>query len=525
MGDKSIRGLRRRRAPTEQQQVGDQPPHAASSLPLESGTRVYGAAGWSPSRSQRAPRRSARQVELEYRKRLTDQRRAELEALRQDERDRPFLPAGGETGPMAGRSYRRLRLVPHRATSEVLAGAYPFLAEEGLGSEGMLIGQDAWSGAAFCYDPWELYRQGALTNPNICLAGQIGRGKSTLAKSLAARCVAFGRRVYVPGDPKGEWTVVTRALGGQVVELGVGTSARLNPLDDGPRPSGLDDAAWQSQVTARRLGLLAALAEATLGRALRATERTALDTALDAARCENSTPVLPMVVAAMLEPRRPFAGSTVEELRSDGREVAHALARLVRGDLAGLFDGPSTVQFDPGAANAVIGPVGRLRLGHLDRLGDDLCLDMDGGGARRPERGTTPCRLRRGVAPPGAAGSARTDAGPVEAVARLGIGEPHGSPPAVGPGSRGRRRLGGPWPRAGAARGHRDSHLVQRTVRGVAGRWQSAWPHLGRGRPAPPSRPRRRALEGKRASVRRPPHLHARTSLTLFDTDARMLSK
>jgi type IV secretory pathway VirB4 component len=54
-----------------------------------------------------------------------------------------------------------------------------------------------------------------------------------------------------------------------------------------------------------------------------------------------------MVVDAMLEPEWPFAGSTVEELRSDGREVAHALARLVRGDLAGLFDGPSTVQFDP----------------------------------------------------------------------------------------------------------------------------------------------------------------------------------
>ena len=28
MGDKAIRGLRRRRAPTEQQRVGDQPPHA-----------------------------------------------------------------------------------------------------------------------------------------------------------------------------------------------------------------------------------------------------------------------------------------------------------------------------------------------------------------------------------------------------------------------------------------------------------------------------------------------------------------
>ncbi len=31
----------------------------------------------------------------------------------------------------------------------------------------------------------------------------------------------------------------------------------------------------------------------------------------------------------------------------DGRLVGHALRRLVAGDLAGLFDGPSTVAFDP----------------------------------------------------------------------------------------------------------------------------------------------------------------------------------
>jgi hypothetical protein len=100
-------------------------------------------------------------------------------------------------------------------------------------------------------------------------------------------------------------------------------------------------------VRSRRLGLLAALAEATLGRSLGATERTALDTALDTARRNSSTPVLPLVVDAMLEPEEAFAGSTVEQLRSDGREAAHALARLIRGDLAGLFDGPSTVAFDP----------------------------------------------------------------------------------------------------------------------------------------------------------------------------------
>ena len=133
------------------------------------------------------------------------------------------------------RAWRRLKIEPHRATSEVLSVAYPFLAEAGLGSDGPLIGHDSWSGAAFVYDPWALYERGVVTNPNGVLAGVIGRGKSTLAKSLATRSIAFGRRVYVPGDPKGEWTVVAKAVGGTAIELGTGN--RLNPLDEGPRPA------------------------------------------------------------------------------------------------------------------------------------------------------------------------------------------------------------------------------------------------------------------------------------------------
>ncbi len=299
-------------------------------------------------------------------------------------RERPYLPAGGERGTMAGRSYRRLRLPPHRATSEVLAGAYPFLAEEGLGSAGILVGQDVWSGTAFCYDPWALYRQGELTNPNICLAGQIGRGKSALAKSLACRCIAFGRRVYVPGDPKGEWTKVADAVGGQSIQLSVGSTARLNPLDEGPRPSGIGDAAWRAQVSARRTGLLGALSESTLGRPLAPTERSALDVALSAALSGSSAPVLPMVVDALLSPQRPSAASSVEQLRADGRDVGHALARLVRGDLAGLFDGPSTVAFDPSLPMLTLDLSAISGLRHIDRPRHDVRLNLARGGPVRP---------------------------------------------------------------------------------------------------------------------------------------------
>jgi len=183
----------------------------------------------------------------------------------------------------------------------------------------------------------------------VLLAGVIGKGKSTLAKSLATRSIAFGRRVYVPGDPKGEWTVVARAVGGLAIQLGGGTPNRLNPLDEGPRPSGLADGEWRDLVRSRRRALLGALAESALGRPMRAVEHTALDLALRSAVDRSDVPTLPMVLDAIFRPSGDDldTGTPMADLAADGRNVAHALRRLVVGDLAGLFDRPSTVAFDP----------------------------------------------------------------------------------------------------------------------------------------------------------------------------------
>jgi hypothetical protein len=312
--------------------------------------RTFGASLFTPAdtgrRHRRHHAREARGIEAAQRKAWMERRRVEVEAVKAEQRSAGYLPKGGEKGPAALRSYRKLKVQPHRATSDVLAGAYPFLAEAGLGSDGVLIGTDSWSGAAFVYDPWVLYEQGVLTNPNQLLAGVIGKGKSMLAKSLAARSIAFGRKVYVPGDPKGEWSAVTRAVGGQVIELGGTLNARLNPLDEGPRVTGIDDETWRVQTAKRRRVLLGSLTESALGRPLRSTEHSALDAALAAvANCDS--PILPTVVDALFDPREAWLGSSVSQLVVDGRDAGHALARLVHGDLAGLFDGPSTVHFDP----------------------------------------------------------------------------------------------------------------------------------------------------------------------------------
>ncbi|MBB1515860.1 ATP-binding protein [Tessaracoccus sp. MC1679] len=271
--------------------------------------------------------------------------KAQAAAERAERRATHYLPASGEPGPAGLRTPRRFRVPVHQDTSAALAGAYPFLAEGGLGSDGVFVGQDLYSGGSFVYDPWVLYQRGVITAPNVVLAGIVGAGKSSLAKSLYTRSIPFGRRVYVPGDPKGEHTPVAEAVGGRAIVLGHGLPNRLNPLDEGHRPSGVSDVEWAMQVASRRRDLIGALAETVLTRPLTPLEHTAIDIALRATVATCDVPILPMVVDRILDP--PHGPDYDERLAEDGRMVGHALRRLVAGDLQGLFDGPSTVRFDP----------------------------------------------------------------------------------------------------------------------------------------------------------------------------------
>ena len=309
--------------------------------------RLHTAVLVAPAKERRRLRRQRRRAEarLHAEQRKTEHAAARVKAEREraDRRATTFLPRAGEPGPAALRSPGRFRLTRHQDTSATLAGAYPCVAEGGLGADGVFIGQDLYSGGSFVYDPWVLYSRGLITAPNVVLAGIVGSGKSSLAKSLYMRSLPFNRRVYVPGDPKGEHTAVANAVGGRAIVLGHGLNTRLNTLDEGNRPSGLSNLQWDSTVESRRRDLIGALAETVLARGLTPLEHTAIDLALTQTVRENRVPILPMVVDHILNPSSDADGRLAE----DGRLVGHALRRLVAGDLAGLFDGPSTVAFDP----------------------------------------------------------------------------------------------------------------------------------------------------------------------------------
>ena len=133
---------------------------------------------------------------------------------------------------------RTPRVPAHQVTTRNLGAAYPFIAEPGLGQRGVVIGDDLLGGS-FVFDPFELYAQGVVSNPNMVVFGQIGRGKSAFVKTFLWRQAVFGRRAWVV-DPKGEYGDLAAAWGVRPVALRPGGSIRLNPLDAGPERVGED---------------------------------------------------------------------------------------------------------------------------------------------------------------------------------------------------------------------------------------------------------------------------------------------
>jgi type IV secretory pathway VirB4 component len=151
----------------------------------------------------------------------------------------------------------------------------------------------------------------------------------------------LGRQAWVV-DPKGEYGPLAGAWGVEPIRLRPGGSIQLNPLDLG--------------VETGRASLLASLGEASLGRRLAPRERSALELALKASE-QHPVPTLPMVVDALLNPSPAYAmaiSTDVATLLADGRDLALELRRMVHGDLAGMFDQPTTQGIDLDAPLVVL---------------------------------------------------------------------------------------------------------------------------------------------------------------------------
>jgi type IV secretory pathway VirB4 component len=232
-------------------------------------------------------------------------------------------------------SLRAAQRPAHRFTTRHAQAIYPFIAAGGLGGRGAFIGRDS-SGAAFCFDPWVLYGDGVLDDPNAIVVGKLGQGKSALVKTLLWRMLLFGRRAFVL-DIKREYGPLCEVVGVRPISLVPGGGVRLNPLASRPEEHA-------------QLELLRAVAVTAIGAPLTQLEAAALREALRAVRRSGvDEPTLPDIAAVLFVPTAEMAArlrSTQDRLSAEARRAALALQDLCEGPLSGIFDGPTTAGLD-----------------------------------------------------------------------------------------------------------------------------------------------------------------------------------
>jgi len=243
---------------------------------------------------------------------------------------------------------RQLRVPAVTLTTRHSAAVYLWTQPPALPSDGALIGVDILAGGRpFRYDPWSAYAANVVTSPNMVVAGQLGRGKSSLVKTYLHRQLTRRRQAFVL-DPKGEYGPLARQAGLTVVRLHPGGSHTLNPLDPPPgRPTA-------EETSVGRANVVCALAGVGLGRELFSEEKAAVAAI---SRRLGDTPMLADVVHALLRPDDNLAAAlstTATALAAAVRPVAMELHRLLAGDLAGMVDGPSTIRLDPTAPGVVV---------------------------------------------------------------------------------------------------------------------------------------------------------------------------
>ena len=267
----------------------------------------------------------------------------------------------------------------YRATTAEVGGLFPLLASNGVPAIGARLGYDTQSGGAFYVHPTEWVLRQMVTNPNLVVFGEPGRGKSSTVVALMLRMMLFGVRSLISGDVKGEYTPLLRSLGITPIALGRGSHHRLNALDLGPIRSRWGTWSTERQreeltgILARWTRLLTALAEAQ-GYDPTVTDEHVLSTVLNRLvgaehGADELRPItIPDVVDQLAHPDDDLWQATRfashRQFLDHTRQITDALSNLVVGPLSGLFDEPTNFDLDWDA------PVQSMDLSLLRSRGD-----------------------------------------------------------------------------------------------------------------------------------------------------------
>ncbi|MGO1598461.1 MAG: ATP-binding protein [Brachybacterium sp.] len=245
-----------------------------------------------------------------------------------------------------------------RSTTSQTSALHLAVAGAPTSSFGLFAGEDQITGWPIFHDPIQGYREKIATSPNCVILGDVGAGKSSLAKTwIMMRNLMLGRRVVIvdkkmqtagteDSEHEGEYAAAARALGVEPIRFtGEESGLRINPLD--PVITGAQ------HLTASHTDLLKAILEEVMGEPLTADERKAMRVARDAAvlraRGEGRVATIHDVTRYLVEPDKETVDKQlghygVEEYAQWGRRIGFSLEECIEGDLAGLIDGETSAE-------------------------------------------------------------------------------------------------------------------------------------------------------------------------------------
>ena len=122
-----------------------------------------------------------------------------------------------------------------RGTTVQVNGLYPWSVGAGTPLIGVPLGRHlgGGGGATVCCDPIAWFqRANLISNPSAFILGKPGLGKSTVGRRWIIGLDACGVIPLVLGDLKPDYVAPIRAMGGQVLSLGLGRGS-INVLDPG----------------------------------------------------------------------------------------------------------------------------------------------------------------------------------------------------------------------------------------------------------------------------------------------------
>lgn len=213
-------------------------------------------------------------------------------------------------------------MISVQTTTAQIRAANPLIVHRRLQLERVPIGIDTHTGEAFCFDPFQAYQRGIVTDPVMVVLGAKGSGKSTLVKSMSLRLAAHNYLIRHI-DPKGESEPLAGFFGTKAVKPG---HVVINPLD------GL---AHQD-----RIRMATAVASAALRRPLNPVE----EVAVAAASVSELAPTLGLVRDRLTQAGKLATPVTIAD--RDVRELVAGLSVLEASPAGQIMFGESSAVVD-----------------------------------------------------------------------------------------------------------------------------------------------------------------------------------